>query len=562
MIKKYWSGIAASLVVFCLFLVSISVFLRVYQTGPFESYLFNWFSVGDFSVSWGLLFDTLSALMFMMVTGVGFLIHIYSIGYMHDDPNRGRFFWYLNLFIFFMLTLVLSNNFLSMFVGWEGVGLCSYLLIGFWSSNKDYLIAAKKAFVMNRIGDLGFILGLLVMILTFGSVQFGIVFSQAGLLPIGHISVVLIAILLFVGATGKSAQLPLFTWLPDAMAGPTPVSALIHAATMVTAGIYMIARSHAIYALAPDVLTVVLWVGVATAVVGAIIALRQSDIKKVLAYSTVSQLGFMVAALGAGGTHAALFHMVTHAFFKALLFLAAGSVIHGMGGEQNMYKMGGLRKLQPITFAVFLVGALALSGCPPFSGFFSKDAILLAIYQVSPWAFGVLIGVSVLTAIYVARLVFLVFFGPLRSDVHVHESPLIMTIPLVFLAVLAATAGIYHPEFEWVMVIITVSALAMIWWVTYSRYAVQVKDDRSDGFMSLDVVYSAVIVRPILVIARGLSTVMDQIVLDTAAKELGQTVVQSGESLRRMQSGSIGFYLWMITASVAVILIGLSIWPF
>ncbi len=562
MVKPYWSGILASIVVFCLFTLSVLAWSHVHVHGAFEVSVLKWFSSGSLSVSWGLLFDSLSTLMLVMITGVGFLIHVYSIGYMHHDADRGRFFWYLNLFVFFMLILVLSNNYLGMFVGWEGVGLCSYLLIGFWSSNRNYLVAAKKAFVMNRIGDLGFILGIIVMILTFGSVQFSTVFSLAHQLPVGELSIVLITFLLFVGATGKSAQLPLFTWLPDAMAGPTPVSALIHAATMVTSGIYMIARSSALYVLAPTVLTIVMWVGVATAVMGALIALRQSDIKKVLAYSTVSQLGYMVSSLGAGGTSEALFHMVTHAFFKALLFLAAGSVIHGMSGEQNMYRMGGLRKLQPITFAVFLIGALALSGCPPFSGFFSKDAILLAVQHVSPVAFYILLGVSILTAFYVSRLVFLVFFGQLRSDADVHESPLVMTIPLVVLAILSAVAGFYHPEINIVILVGTLAVLGVILGVTYSRYAIKATNDHSDGFLSLDVAYRLIVVRPIFAFGKGLSVVSDRMILDNVAGTLAEVVTDCGNALRRLHSGSIGFYLWVMTISVAVILVGLVIWPF
>jgi len=562
MIKKHWAGIVASLVVFLLFLTSLAAFNRVHTTGAFEVPLLNWFAVSGMSVTWGLLFDSLSTLMFTMITGVAFLIHVYSIGYMADDDNRARFFWYLNLFVFFMVILVLSDNFLGMFVGWEGVGLCSYLLIGFWSNNRSYLTAAKKAFVMNRIGDLGFILGLLVMFLTFGSVQFSEVFSLVQQVPANDIALILITFLLFVGVTGKSAQLPLFTWLPDAMAGPTPVSALIHAATMVTAGIYMIARSSALYELAPQVLTIVMWVGVATAVVGAVIALRQSDIKKVLAYSTVSQLGFMVASLGAGATFPALFHMVTHAFFKALLFLGAGSVIHGMGGEQDMYKMGGLKRDMPLTFSVFLVGALALSGCPPFSGFFSKDAILLAVHHASPIAFYTLIGVSILTAIYVARMVFLVFFGSQRSDTHAHESPAVMTVPLVVLAVLAAGAGFYHPELELIMLGGTVILLALIWGLTYPRYAVKAVDDRCDQFLSFDLVYHALIVTPILASGRLIHSFFDRDIIDNTAGGFGELISGLGQSLRSLHSGSIGFYLWMITAYVAVFLIGFSIWPF
>jgi NADH-quinone oxidoreductase subunit L len=351
------------------FVVSLLIFFeKVSQPTPTIVHLFDWITVGKFSAKFSFLIDPLSTIFLLVITGVGFLIHLYSTGYMHDDDGFRRFFAYLNLFIFFMLLLVLGDNFLVMFVGWEGVGLCSYLLIGYWFSNTDYNNAAKKAFIMNRIGDLGFLIGIFLIYKQLGSIDYQTVFNVTTLSKISPSAITAITLCLFVGATGKSAQIPLFTWLPDAMAGPTPVSALIHAATMVTAGVYMIARSNMLFSLAPLTQDIILYVGLGTALLTASIGLFQNDIKKVLAYSTVSQLGLMFAALGVGAYSAGVFHVVTHAFFKALLFLGAGSVIHGMGGEQDIRKMGGLRQAMPITFWTFVIGTVAISGIPPFAG--------------------------------------------------------------------------------------------------------------------------------------------------------------------------------------------------
>jgi NADH-quinone oxidoreductase subunit L len=414
--------------------------------------LFDWLSPftgtpGSFSVPVAYQIDQLSILMTMIVTGVGFLIHVYSIGYMHGDAGFWRFFTYLNLFIFAMLNLVLADNFLLMFLGWEGVGLCSYLLIGFWYEKKFTGDAAKKAFVVNRIGDLGFILGMLTMFVTFGSLKFDTVFAGASVLSSGNTTVLWITLLLFVGATGKSAQIPLFVWLPDAMAGPTPVSALIHAATMVTAGVYMVARCSILYALAPVALEVVAVVGAFTAIFAATIGLVQNDIKKVLAYSTVSQLGYMFLAMGVAAFGAGIFHLMTHAFFKALLFLGSGAVIHGMHDEQDIQKMGGLKKYMPVTYWTFLIGAIAIAGIPPFAGFFSKDEILWKAFSSdhgSPvlWVVGAL-GAA-LTAFYMFRLVVLTFEGKERFDqhhLHPHEAPKTMTVPLMVLAGLSIVGG-------------------------------------------------------------------------------------------------------------------------
>jgi NADH-quinone oxidoreductase subunit L len=415
---------------------------------PWIKTYFTWISAGGFQADFALQVDQLTVIMLLVVTGVGWLIHIYSTGYMHEDPGYRRFFSYLNLFMFFMLVLILAANYLLMFVGWEGVGLSSYLLIGFFFLKQSATNAGNKAFWVNRIGDFGFLLGLLLIFRTFGTLDFSVVLPRAAGMtadPAGQIgTLTTIALLLFVGAAGKSAQLPLYVWLPDAMEGPTPVSALIHAATMVTAGVYMVVRSHAIFLNAPVAMQVVGVIGCATALFAATIGLVQTDIKKVLAYSTVSQLGYMFLACGVGAFGAGIFHLMTHAFFKGLLFLAAGSVIHAMGGEQDMRKMGGLRKKIPVTFWTMFMATLAIAGAPGFSGFFSKDEILNEAHRVSPvlWGLGVL--TAGLTAFYMFRLLFLTFFGAERYDehhVHVHESPKNMTIPLIVLAILSVCGG-------------------------------------------------------------------------------------------------------------------------
>ncbi len=414
--------------------------------------VFDWLSpftdsAGSLAVPVSYQIDQLSVLMTLVVTGVGFLIHVYSIGYMHGDPGFWRFFTYMNLFIFAMLNLVLADNFLLMFLGWEGVGLCSYLLIGFWYEKKSTGDAAKKAFVVNRIGDFGFIIGMLLIFSTFGSLKFDTVFAGASVLSSGNTTILWITLLLFVGATGKSAQIPLYVWLPDAMAGPTPVSALIHAATMVTAGVYMVARCSLLYALAPTTLLVIAIVGAATALFAATIGLVQNDIKKVLAYSTVSQLGYMFLAMGVAAFGAGIFHLMTHAFFKALLFLGSGAVIHGMHDEQDIQKMGGLKKYMPATYRTFLIGAIAISGIPPLAGFFSKDEILWKAYSSefgSPLLWGVAVLGAAMTAFYMFRLVILTFEGKERFDhhhLHPHEAPKSMTLPLMILAGLSIAGG-------------------------------------------------------------------------------------------------------------------------
>jgi NADH-quinone oxidoreductase subunit L len=412
-------------------------------------YLFQWISAGQLNASFGYQVDQLSLVMLLVVTGVGFLIHVYSIGYMHGDPGFARFFAYLNLFIFAMLNLVMADNFLLLFLGWEGVGLCSYLLIGFWYDRKfeksTTSAAANKAFIVNRIGDVGFLIGMFLIFETFGTLNFRNVFAQAGAMTVGSSVAFWITLCLFIGATGKSAQIPLFVWLPDAMAGPTPVSALIHAATMVTAGVYMVARCSILYALAPATMEIVAIVGALTALMAASIGLVQNDIKKVLAYSTVSQLGYMFLALGVGAFSAGLFHVMTHAFFKALLFLGSGSVIHAMSGEQDIQKMGGLKQYLPVTYRTFLIGVIAIAGIAPFSGFFSKDEILWQTFASGQWPLW-LVGIlgALMTAFYMTRLTMLTFEGESRwshHEKHPHESPKTMTIPLIILAVLSFGGG-------------------------------------------------------------------------------------------------------------------------
>jgi NADH-quinone oxidoreductase subunit L len=438
------------------FILSVLVYIHLISLPVNERHfvdtVYTWIGLGSFQVGLSFLVDPLSTVMILVVSGVGSVIHLYSVGYMHDDKRYSRYFGFLNLFAFAMLLLVLSNSILLMFVGWEGVGLCSYLLIGFWFEKIENARAGMKAFVVNRIGDFGFIVGFILLFTSMGlktgtwTLDFGVIKSNINLIPVSVLTIV--GIMLFVGATGKSAQIPLYVWLPDAMAGPTPVSALIHAATMVTAGVYMVARMNFLYVLAPDALRVIAIVGALTAFFAATIGLVQNDIKKVLAYSTVSQLGYMFIGVGVGAFSAGIFHLMTHAFFKALLFLGAGSVIHAMSGEQDIRKMGGLAKKLPITTSTFIIATLAITGVPGFAGFFSKDDILYNAY-ISPyggkfvWALGV--TGAVLTAFYMTRLVILTFYGNPRMDhhtaEHIHESPKTMTIPLIILAILSVIGG-------------------------------------------------------------------------------------------------------------------------
>jgi NADH-quinone oxidoreductase subunit L len=447
--KKY-VAFQACFAVFGSFVISVISFMGLLQTShesyPLVKNLFSWINAGSFNVNLSLQLDPLSIVMAMVVSGVGFIIHVYSIGYMAKDEGYTRYFTYLNLFTFAMLILVMASNVVLMFVGWEGVGLCSYLLIGFWFERHSAANAGKKAFIVNRVGDVGFLLGIMFIFIHIGSGEFTAINNAIGGGAIAQGLVTLIAILLFVGATGKSAQIPLYIWLPDAMEGPTPVSALIHAATMVTAGVYMVARMNLLYSLSGTAAQIVAVVGAVTAVYAATMALTQNDIKRVLAYSTISQIGYMFIGCGVGAYAAGMFHLYTHAFFKSLLFLAAGSVMHALSGELNMKKMGGLRKYLPLTYPTFLIGAIAIAGVPFLSGFFSKDAILTSAYANGyyvVWALGIL-G-AVLTAFYMFRLIFLTFHGKERLDPevkkHIHESPPSMTIPLVILAFFSVIAG-------------------------------------------------------------------------------------------------------------------------
>jgi NADH-quinone oxidoreductase subunit L len=432
------------------FLITVAIFLEFLKlpgdARSVEKVVYTWMASGTFKASVAFLIDPLSLIMLLVVSGVSTLIHIYSIGYMYDDEGFYRYFSYLNLFVFAMLILVSANNFLLMFVGWEGVGLCSYLLIGFWYEKQSASDAGKKAFVVNRIGDFGFLLGIFLIFWTFGSVNFTEVFPQAAKYPMGSGVLTAITLFLFLGATGKSAQLPLYTWLPDAMEGPTPVSALIHAATMVTAGVFMVARCSTLYVLSPISMTVVAAVGALTAIYAATIGIAQFDIKRVLAYSTVSQLGYMFLACGVGAFTSGIFHLMTHAFFKALLFLGSGSVIHGMHGEQDMRHMGHLKKYMPITYWTFILATLAIAGIFPFAGFFSKDEILFHSLVSGHTVFwGIATVAAFITAFYMFRAVFMTFHGEARFDphqVHPHESPPLMTVPLMALAVLSVVGGL------------------------------------------------------------------------------------------------------------------------
>ena len=603
-LSKAFIGFIGSMVILISFGLSVGAFLQVKSTGvPINVSLFDWFSVGSFKVQFAFLIDQLSALMLLIITGVGFLIHLYSVGYMHHDEGFGKFFSYLNLFIFFMLLLVLGNNYLIMFIGWEGVGLCSYLLIGFWYTNPDYADAAKKAFVMNRIGDLGFIIGVFLIIAYFGSVTFADIFPKAATMSPGEVPFTLITILLFVGAVGKSAQIPLFTWLPDAMAGPTPVSALIHAATMVTAGVYMVARSNILFTMSPITMNIIAVIGLATAVIAALIALSQTDIKKVLAYSTVSQLGYMFLGLGVGAYTGAFFHVLTHAFFKALLFLGAGSVIHAMSEEQDMRRMGGLKGKLPITFATMLIGTIAISGIPPFAGFFSKDEILAHAFAHSTTMYVIGVITAMFTSFYMFRMLYLTFYGKFRGtseqEHHLHESPPSMTIPLIVLAILSIIGGfIGVPEVlgghHWLehflapvfaqsaallpqahltssteISLMIASVLAVVIalgyaWVRYVKNAhVPVEDtEERPGLANLsyhkfyiDEIYDWLISKPLDALSVFFYKVVDLMAIDGLVNGLGKISIKSSKGLRLLQSGNVGFYIFMMVVGIIAILI-------
>ena len=549
----------------------------------FSEHYFNWIVAGGFNVGFDLAVDRLTAVMLLVVTGVGSLIHVYSIGYMEHDGGYARFFAYLNLFMFFMLTLVLAANYLVLFVGWEGVGLCSYLLIGFWFHKKSATNAGNKAFIVNRIGDYGFSLAMLMIVVQFGTLDFSTVFGGVASKPDGVLTT--IALLLLVGACGKSAQFPLYVWLPDAMEGPTPVSALIHAATMVTAGVYVVARSFPIYIHAPSALDLVAFIGLFTAVFAATIGVAQNDIKKVFAYSTVSQLGYMFLGLGAGAFSSGIYHLMTHAFFKALLFLGAGSVIHALSGEQDMRNMGGLRKKIPVTFWTLMCAAVAISGVPPTSGFFSKDAILVAAYHHAPWMYWAGTITAGLTAFYVFRAMFLTFFGEYRGHEHPHESPRVITVPLMVLAVLSLIGGFIRipvwlekffpapeaPE-EFSLVAISVAAgligIALAWLMYIAKPALADSVASRLGALYrlvynkyfVDEIYDTVVVKPLVngsrvVLWRG----MDAGLIDGAANGIGAQSQGFGGWLKLFQSGNIRSYAtWVLLGSV-VLVVALSL---
>jgi NADH-quinone oxidoreductase subunit L len=550
-------------------------------SSPYSESYFAWIQSGTLRIGFDLSVDRLTAVMLMVITGVGLLIHIYSVGYMAHEGGYYRFFSYLNLFMFFMLILVLASNFLLMFVGWEGVGLCSYLLIGFYFLENFANDAGTKAFVVNRIGDFGFMLGVLLLVVTFHTLDFGQLTSAVAAMPVetrfGVLT--LITLLLFVGATGKSAQFPLYVWLPDAMAGPTPVSALIHAATMVTAGVYMVARAAFLYDHTPLAMHVVALIGLFTAVLAATIGLAQNDIKKVFAYSTVSQLGYMFLGLGVGAYSTGIYHLMTHAFFKALLFLGAGSVIHGLGGEQDLRHMGGLRKAMPITFVTLLAASLAISGIPPFAGYFSKDAILVATYQYSPWMFWVGAITAGMTAFYVFRAFFLAFFGDYRGHHHPHESPLVMTAPLMILGLLSTVGGFFdvtkwltpmfrHPEGENVsLVVVSIAAgvigiaiAAYMYWLK-PAVAASLKEGPLYNLVYnkyyVDEIYKALIVTPIELVSKFvLWKGVDETLIDGAVDGGSRRIRGAGAILRHMQSGTIRNYAtWVMTGSLLVLIV-------
>lgn len=586
-----WIATLASLSAFGLV---IDLFRRLSHDGTFEYNLFTWMTAGDFTVDFMLRFDALTAVMCLVITGVGSLIHLYSVAYMAEDEGRHRFFSYLNLFLFSMLVLVLGGNLLVLFIGWEGVGLCSYLLIGFWFKNLAYAAAGRKAFVVNRIGDAGFLLAIFLISQWFGTLDFveltKVITGSANLESLVPLLTV-IGVCLFIGAAGKSAQIPLYVWLPDAMAGPTPVSALIHAATMVTAGVYMMARGHIIFDHAPYAMAIVSCISVLTAFIAGTTAIAQNDIKKVLAYSTVSQLGFMFMAAGSGAYWVAIFHVVTHAFFKACLFLGAGSVIHGCHHEQDMRHMGGLAKKMPITFITYLISTLAIAGIAPFSGYWSKHAILAALessgnaHLAGYVEFLALMAsiTAVVTAFYMTRSLALTFLGSYRGHAHPHESPILMTLPLIILAGLASVAGYYGgdlahylgnvlphgPHFhkeaiaDALMHSWTAIAGVIVALVLYTSF----KDLPGKVFKALspvgnllankyylDEIFAFMIVRPLEGLARALWIKFDQGIVDGAVNGTAAVVDVSGEALRSVQTGQIRTYMVLMVFGMVALM--------
>jgi NADH-quinone oxidoreductase subunit L len=591
-----WIASAAALAAFG---VSVLLFFALNGLPPEQQSVtitwWQWMTVANLHIPAAVLIDPLSVLMALVVTGVGSLIHIYSIGYMEHEPRYQRFFFYLNFFILAMLILVMSNNFVGMFVGWEGVGLASYLLIGFWFDKRDdmygwYADCGKKAFIVNRIGDFGMLLAMFMIWSSLGTLVFTEVTAGAHTLAVGTATA--ICLLLLLGASGKSAQIPLYIWLPDAMAGPTPVSALIHAATMVTAGVYMMVRTGALWHVAVPASEVAAWIGALTALLAATIALRQNDLKKILAYSTVSQLGYMVMAAGLGAYGAAMFHLTTHAFFKALLFLGAGSVMHATGGILDINRLGGLRTKMPATYRTFVIGTAALAGIIPFSGFFSKDAILVAALDKNVAIYIVGAVTALLTAFYSFRALFVTFHGEPRDAhifAHVHESPRIMTAPLWVLAFLALVGGLLNLPFvltleHWLepaigvheapgvavellgillSILISFFGLLMAWayYIRHEAWPANLAKPFSflrnviDHKWYVDELYGAVIVRPLIAVSGWFARVFDPKVIDGAVNAVGDVTVDAGEAVRKLQNGAIPTYAFSIFLGVVVVLI-------
>lgn len=602
-LNKSLIGIIGSGSILASFIVSLLIFLQVKEGNTDIVTYFNFIAVGDFKIPFAFQLDQLSSIFLLIITGVGFLIHVYSTSYMHEEKTEhfGRYFAYLNLFVFSMLLLVMGANYVIMFIGWEGVGLCSYLLIGFWFKKPEYNKAANKAFVMNRIGDLAFLIAIFWIIGKVNSVGYTEVLAAAQATgadqAFSSFDLTAITILLFIGATGKSAQIPLYTWLPDAMAGPTPVSALIHAATMVTAGIYMIARSNILYTMSPLTLDIITWIGLATALLAATIALKQNDIKKVLAYSTVSQLGYMFLALGTGAYVAAVFHVMTHAFFKALLFLGSGSVIHAMGGEQDIRKMGGLSKHMKVTNLTFLIGCLAIAGIPGLSGFFSKDEILANAFMKSPIIYGIGLFTALLTAFYMFRLYATTFLGKFRGtheqEHHLHESPAAITIPLIVLAVLSVVGGyIGIPAFlkegahslndflapvvagsnkllgahhishstEWILTGLSTVLIIAVVIFAWTKFSKRPETEEADGFGKVlankwyvDELYEKIVVTPLEKLGGFFNRVMEGSVIDGMVNGVGRLVNYSSRQLRLIQSGQVGNYVLLMVLGMLLI---------
>lgn len=602
-LSKSLISIIGSGVVFISFLLSILVFLNVPSGEGAQPMIFHAFDILNFQsihIPFSFQIDALTSLFLLIITGIGFLIHVYSAGYMYADQGFGKFFAYLNLFIFFMLILVMGSNFFMMFIGWEGVGLCSFLLIGFWFKNRDYVGAAKKAFIMNRIGDVGFLLAMFWIYKEFGTLQYTEVFAALTTTQISAFAIGGITLLLFLAATGKSAQVPLFTWLPDAMAGPTPVSALIHAATMVTAGIFMITRCNELFELAPYTKEIIAWIGILTALITATIAIRQNDIKKVLAYSTVSQLGLMFAAIGMGAYVAAVFHVMTHAFFKALLFLGAGSVIHGMNDEQDMTQMGGLKKYMPTTHITMLIGCIAIAGIPPLSGFFSKDEMLLSMFMGNKIIYAIGFIVSVLTTFYMFRLYFMTFSGDLRkskvdNETEPHESPKTMTIPLIVLAILSIIGGFVGiPELfmknahrlneflsgvvapateahsishstEWLLIAALLICVAVAIYLASKMYNGKV-DREASGVLKVfenkwyvDEIYQAMIINPTIGLGNVFKKYVEKSGIVRMVSGTGDLSYWISKYIRTVQTGNIGMYVLLMVIGIVA---GLGIFFF